>query len=43
MGGTPARAQAFALSHPVVANGKIALANCRAAQLGSLEKIDRRT
>lgn len=45
MGGvteTPARAQAFALSHPVVANGKIALANCQAApQLGSLEKIDR--
>ena len=34
MGGvteTPARAQAFALSHPVVANGKIALANCQAA------------
>lgn len=32
MGGvteTPARAQAFALSHPVVANGKIALANCQ--------------
>ncbi|HBQ5214269.1 TPA: transporter substrate-binding domain-containing protein [Klebsiella pneumoniae] len=45
MGGvteTPARAQAFALSHPVVANGKIALANCQAApRLGSLEKIDR--
>ncbi|ONG04681.1 amino acid ABC transporter substrate-binding protein [Klebsiella pneumoniae] len=37
-----ARAQAFALSHPVVANGKIALANCQAApRLGSLEKIDR--
>ncbi len=43
MGGvteTPARAQAFALSHPVVANGKIALANCQAApRLGSLEKL----
>lgn len=34
MGGvtqTPARAKEFALSHPVVANGKIALANCQAA------------
>ena len=45
MGGvtqTPARAKDFALSHPVVANGKIALANCQAApRLGSLEKIDR--
>ena len=45
MGGvteTPERAKDFALSHPVVANGKIALANCMAAPaLGSLEKIDR--
>lgn len=45
MGGitsTPARARDFALSRPVLANGKIALANCRAApSLGSLESIDR--
>jgi cyclohexadienyl dehydratase len=45
MGGvteTPERAKDFALSHPVVANGKIALASCMAAPaLGSLEKIDR--
>lgn len=44
MGGvteTAARAKDFSLSHPVVANGKIALANCSAAPaLGSLEKID---
>ena len=44
MGGvtqTPARAKEFALSQPVVPNGKIALANCAAAPaLGSLEKID---
>ncbi|AIR00220.1 transporter substrate-binding domain-containing protein [Pluralibacter gergoviae] len=45
MGGvtrTPERAKAFALSRPVVANGKIALANCSAApSLGSLAQIDR--
>lgn len=44
MGGvteTPARAKDFSLSHPVVANGKIALATCIAAPaLDSLEKID---
>ena len=47
MGGvteTPERAKDFSLSHPVVANGKIALANCAAApSLGSLEKIDQPT
>lgn len=45
MGGvtrTPERAKAFALSRPVVANGKIALANCSAApSLGNLAQIDR--
>lgn len=44
MGGvteTPARAQAFALSHPVVANGKIALANCRRPAARFAGKIDR--
>lgn len=44
MGGvteTAARAKDFALSQPVVPNGKIALANCASAPaLGSLEKID---
>lgn len=45
MGGvtaTPQRAQQFALTAPVVPNGKIALANCaNSATLSSLEKIDR--
>ncbi|MCS2158055.1 transporter substrate-binding domain-containing protein [Scandinavium sp. H11S7] len=45
MGGVtqiPAREKEFSLSQPVVANGKIALANCTAAPaLTSLEKIDK--
>ena len=45
MGGvtrTPDRASEFALSQPVAANGKIALASCRSApKLKSLEAIDR--
>ncbi|SQA62767.1 transporter substrate-binding domain-containing protein [Yokenella regensburgei] len=45
MGGvtrTQEREKAFALSQPVVANGKIALSNCQVAPLlGSLKQIDR--